>query len=44
MFSTLIILLLVPSLFVMIENLRARFRASWDYLFPNESAPAGDAP
>jgi len=43
-FSTLIVLLLVPSLFVMIENLRARLKASWEYLFPGESTPARDAP
>jgi multidrug efflux pump subunit AcrB len=42
-FSTLIVLLLVPALFVMIENLGSRLRAYWEYLFPGESAPAGDA-
>jgi multidrug efflux pump subunit AcrB len=42
-FSTLVILLLVPSLFVVIENLRARLRVAWDYLFPKETARAGDA-
>jgi multidrug efflux pump subunit AcrB len=39
MFATLIVLLLVPSLFVITENLRAGLRSGWTYLFPSKTVP-----